>query len=294
MNEFNQFFSQAYLWLSILGGLNCLTACIYINLNHQPRSFNSHLLAGILGLLAVYFFTGAINEHNAPIPINMLFTLIIPIYFLLMPLVYLYCKSNVTIKSINHLNWKHFYPAILVAILVVLVFAYHWFILLHSSNLFFQTIWTPQEFNMIFMVFPGLLSLQAAFYFILIFNLLNKFPFKKDALQNPELTQIKFKWLLLLTFALIMNWLVRCLLIMLPFYTGDTINLFNLLLSRVILLISLYILAFYGLKQVTHIAHIKKQKMSSIQPPPSSNTVKDNLLTDEELDFLQQVMNENK
>ncbi|WP_298773669.1 hypothetical protein [uncultured Shewanella sp.] len=294
MNEFNQFFSQAYLWLSLLGGLHCVTLFIYIRFVHRVPSKDHNLLAWIIGLIAFYFLTGMINKHNAPLPINILFTLLIPMYFLLMPLVYLYCKRNVTETSNNDLSWKHFYPAVTIATLVILTLSYHWLIPINLSTHLFSNVWIDQKFNIIFFVFPGLLSLQAAFYFILIFNLLNIFPFENRSFKNPELSQIKFKWLLILTFALIMNWLVRSLLIMLPFYTGESISVFNLLLSRIILLISLYILAFYGLKQITDLTYLKNQKRSSPHPIRPSATAKELLLTEEELDFIHQVMNENK
>lgn len=294
MNEFNQFFSQAYLWLSLLGGLHCLILCIYIRFIHQPRTIKHHLLAYIIGLLALYFFTGIINQYNTPIPINIFFTLLIPLYFLLMPLMYLYCKHHVSSPSRNDFNWKHFYPVVGIIFLVVLALSYHWLMRMNSSIYSFENIWIEQNFNIIFIVFPGLLSLQAAFYFILIFKLLNKLSFNKSLFEHSELHHIKFKWLLILTFALIMNWLVRSLLLMLPFYTGENITVFNLLLSRIILLISLYILAFYGLKQITDIAHMKDKKLSSMKPVTLSTRTKEQLLTEEELDFIHQIMSESK
>lgn len=290
MNEFNQFFSQAYLWLSLLGGLHCLILCIYIRFIHQPRSKKHHLLAYIIGLLALYFFTGIINQHNTPIPINLLFTLLIPIYFLLMPLVYSYCKHHVASSNHDHFNWQHFYPAAGIIILVILALSYHWLTRINSS----ENIWIVEDFNSIFIIFPGVLSLQAAVYFILIFKLLNKLSFNKNVFEHSELHHIKFKWLLILTFALIMNWLVRSLLLMLPFYSGNTITVFNLLLSRIVLLISLYILAFYGLKQITDIAYMRDKKRSSMHPITPSATTQEHLITEEELDFIHQIINKNR
>ncbi|MCL1126743.1 hypothetical protein [Shewanella surugensis] len=292
MNEFNNLFSQTYLWLSLLGGLHCFFIAIYIRFFHQTPSENHKLLANILGLLAVYFFTGMINKHNAPIPIVVLFTLIIPIYFLLMPLLYLYCSRNVKGSAHTNLSIIHFYPAIMIVIVVIITLSYRLFMIVDSPNTAESLMLSTQQRNVIFIAFPGLLSLQAAFYFILIFNILNKFSTQKSASINKKLDKIKFKWLLILTFALMMNWLVRSLLIMLPFYIGDHISQFNLLLSRLILLLSLYILAFYGLKQVTDIAYIRGQKQALKIPTTTPSLSKEARLTEEEITFLQQVMNE--
>ncbi|WP_299003984.1 hypothetical protein [uncultured Shewanella sp.] len=287
MNEFNPFFFQAYLWLPLLGGLHCLILCTYIRFIHQPRTKKHHLLTYITGLLALYFFTGLISQHNTSIPINILFTLIMPIYFLFMPLMYLYCKEHVTSSSHDNFNWKHFYPTVGIVILLVLTLSNHRFIAVNS----FENIGIVKNFNIIFIVFPGLLSLQAVFYFILIFRLLNKLLLSKSPLENSALHHIKFKWLLILTFALIMNWLVINLLLMLPFYTDNRITVFNLLLTQIILLISLYILAFYGLKQMTDIAYMRDQNQSSMNPIALSATTQAHLLTEEELDFIHQVIN---
>lgn len=291
INEFNSFFSQAYLWLSLLGSLHCFAIGIYIRFFHQPVSENHKLLAKILGLLAIYFLTGMLNKHNAPIPMIVLFTLIIPIYFLLMPLLYLYCRKNLKYRTQHRLHIAHFYPAIIIVIFVIITLSYRLFIAITPSFSIAGMTFSTQQLNVIFIAFPGLLSLQAAFYSVLIFKILNQFSIKDINTTNPQLDKIKFKWLFILTFALIMNWLIRSLLIMLPFYLGDQTSQLNLLLSRLILLLSLYLLAFYGLKQVTDIAYIRGQK-HALKKPSTTPAPKEALLTEEELTFLQQVMNE--
>ncbi|MGM8892009.1 hypothetical protein ACS8FA_14340, partial [Psychrobacter sp. 1Y1] len=94
MNEFSEFFSQGYWWLSLLGGLHCLGLGLYIRYIYTEQSGNHKILGGIFSLMALYFFTGLLNINNAPAPIHLLFILIIPVYFLMMPLLYLYCDRS--------------------------------------------------------------------------------------------------------------------------------------------------------------------------------------------------------
>ncbi|AVV84913.1 hypothetical protein SPWS13_3174 [Shewanella putrefaciens] len=119
MNEFNTFFAQAYWWLSLLGGLHCLALAIYIRYFYHADG-NQKLLASFLSLIALYFLTGMLNRDNTPIPIHILFNLINPIYFLLMPLLYLYCKRSLEQRFEPIGFSKHYWPSIFTLFIAVI------------------------------------------------------------------------------------------------------------------------------------------------------------------------------
>ncbi len=66
MTAFSDIFTQAYWWLSLLGGLHCLALSIYARFVYQDSHSQRRLLAGIFALMALYFFTGLFNSDNTP------------------------------------------------------------------------------------------------------------------------------------------------------------------------------------------------------------------------------------
>lgn len=293
MNEFNTFFAQAYWWLSLLGGLHCLALAIYIRYFYHSGS-NQKLLAGFLSLIAFYFLTGMLNQDNTPIPIHVLFNLITPIYFLLMPLLYLYCKRTLEQHTEAIGFSTHYWPAIIMLLLASLDIILR--LNLHKYAIEFQEDFFNYrqdiDFNHWSLAMPLLLFIQTAAYFVALWRLLKRYKIRPQQLSDaPQdtLRLIRFRWLFGLTLAMLFNWLLRALLIVLPFYLGDSLSTLSYALPRLSLLLSFYLLAAYGLQQITRTAYLKghlsapKAKVES----PSSG-----VLTPEEFEFIQQLQRE--
>ncbi|MCL1140609.1 hypothetical protein [Shewanella pneumatophori] len=291
MIEFNELFSQGYWWISLLGGIHCLGLGLYIRYIYSERSGNHKILGAIFSLMALYFFTGLLTNDNAPAPLQLLFILIIPVYFLMMPLLYLYCD-----RSLNDIEQPigfsaHFYPAILVAILVIctaafrLRFGHNWplFELTHLSKL--------KDLHILSLLLPALLSIQTALYFFYIIKMLSRYPGRTYRVHQDSLKDIKFRWLLVLTLALMSNWLLRALLIIIPFYIDDQVFIVNQAATTLILLLTVYILAIYGLKQITRAAFLRGKLA---QQPKKPMQASQQLLSSEELAYLRQLMQEDK
>lgn len=110
---------------------------------------------------------------------------------------------------------------------------------------------------------------------------------KQRNITQPQETlgTIRFRWLIGLTLAMLLNWLIRVFVVILPFYFGDNLSLLSNALPRLTLLLSMYMLAVYGLKQITRSAYLKgRMAKQPLQPH-----VIQNVLTPEEYEFLHQV-----
>ncbi|WP_076412328.1 hypothetical protein [Shewanella sp. UCD-KL12] len=292
MNEFSDFFSQGYWWLSLLGGLHCIGLGLYIRFIYREGNGNHKLLGGIFSLLALYFFTGMLNRDNSPAPIHLLFTLIVPVYFLLMPLLYLYCYRSLHNIRRSISFSKHFYLALIVAVIVLIA-------ALASKNVMPEPslIALSKETRLGYMgqlgtLLPGLLSIQTATYFVLIIRMLIKAQGHKPKVHQESLRDIKFRWLLVLTFAMMANWLIRTILVILPFYFGDQISELTQVFTRLALLLTIYILAIYGLQQITRAAYLRGKLTINVANNSSLNKTNSQLLSSEELSYLHQLLKE--
>ena len=287
---YNNFLFEGYWWLSLLGGLHCIGLGIYIRYLYHDRNGNHKLLGALFNLLALYFFTGLISKYNSPLPLQLLFILIVPVYFLMMPLLYLYCyRSLHNIKRQISFSW-HFAPALILVIIIAITFSFN-----HDFRFYIST---PVQndlshVTLLGSILPGLLSLQTASYFYLIIKLLKQFRARSHRAHQNSLKDIKFRWLLALTFAMLANWLVRTMLVILPFYFGDQVTVTAQAITRLCLLLTVYALAIYGLKQITTSAYLRgslSNKISNNHPQKASQQ----LLNAEELNYLQQIMQEEK
>lgn len=288
MNEFHSFFTQAYWWLSLFGGVHCLALAIYIRYFYHPDA-NQKLLAAFLSLIALYFLTGMLNRDNSPIPIHILFNLINPIYFLLMPLLYLYCKRSLAPTNKPLGFSKHYWPSALTLVFAILDIALR--LTAHPINE-----WQPIALMLKEMsisqwgaLLPALLSVQTCCYFIALWMLFRRHKRnQRDVTQTQEaLGTIRFRWLISLTLAMLLNWLIRVFVVILPFYLGDNLSLLSHALPRLTLLLSMYMLAVYGLKQITRSAYLKgRMAEPELEQRP---LVIENVLTPEEYEFLHQV-----
>lgn len=292
MNEFSSFFSQSYWWLSLFGGLHCIALGLYIRYIYREGNENNKLLGSIFSLMALYFFTGMLNRDNAPAPIHLLFTLIIPVYFLLMPLLYLYCYRSLNNVKRSISFSKHFYPALMVALTVLST------VLLNNdvaSQLRLIEVSSKTELsqvNLVGALLPAILSIQTCIYFVLIIRMLKKYRGRSHKAHQESLRDIKFRWLLVLTLAMMANWLIRTVLVILPFYFGDQISEVSQALTRLTLLLTIYILAIYGLQQITKAAYLRG-RLTIVKNKKSATTkASTQLLSSEELNYLQQLLKE--
>lgn len=293
MNEFSEFFSQGYWWLSLLGGIHCLGLGLYIRYIYHERSGNNKILGDIFSLMALYFFTGLLTRDNAPAPIHLLFILIIPVYFLVMPLLYLYCDRSLhDIKQPIGFS-HHFYPALIIAMIVVLVTGYRVFITNNWPNIELLQSHELTNLSLLAMLLPALLFIQTGIYFYYIIKMLSRYPGRVSRLHQDSLKDIKFRWLLVLTLALMSNWLIRAVLILLPFYFGEQLFYVNQAATKLTLLLTVYVLAIYGLKQITRAAYLRG-KLAQQPPQKTPMQASQQLLSSEELAYLQQLMQENK
>ncbi|QYJ86418.1 hypothetical protein K0I73_01235 [Shewanella mesophila] len=287
---YNNFLLEGYWWLSLLGGLHCIGLGIYIRYLYHDRNGSHKLLGALFSLIALYFFTGLISKHNSPLPLQLLFILIVPVYFLMMPLLYLYCyRSLHNIKQQIRLSW-HFSPALILSIMIGLTFAFN-----HDFRSYIST---PVQnglshVTLLGSILPGLLSLQTAVYFYLIIRLLKQFRARSSRAHQNSLKDIKFRWLLALTLAMLVNWLVRTMLVILPFYFGDQVTVTAQAITRLCLLLTVYSLAIYGLKQITTSAYLRGSLSNQINDN-SAKKASQQLLNAEELNYLQQIMLDEK
>ncbi|WP_299809088.1 hypothetical protein [uncultured Shewanella sp.] len=291
MNEFNEFFSESYWWLSLLGGIHCLGLGFYIRYIYSEKNGNHKILGNIFCLMALYFFTGLLTRNNAPAPIHLLFTLIIPVYFLVMPLLYLYCD-----RSLHDIERPvgfshHFYPALILAVFVVLTTSYQILFNKNGVNIGFIQQADITNLNLLVMLLPALLFIQTGLYFYYIIKMLSRYPGRASRLHQDSLKDIKFRWLLVLTLALMSNWLIRAVLVILPFYLGDQAVMFNQAATRLAMLLTVYILAIYGLNQITRAAYLRG-KLAQQQPQRNPMPASQQLLNSEEIAYLQQLMQE--
>ncbi|AQS38384.1 hypothetical protein Sps_03242 [Shewanella psychrophila] len=292
MNEFSSFFSQSYWWLSLLGGLHCILLGLYIRYIYREGNGNHKLLGSIFSLMALYFFTGMLNRDNSPVPIHLVFTLIIPVYFLLMPLLYLYCyRSLHNIKRSIRFS-RHFYLALFVALVVVITSLLNKNFAPDVSFVELSNASKIHQVNTLGALLPGLLSIQTCIYFILIIRMLKKYRGRTHKAHQESLRDIKFRWLLVLTFAMMANWLIRTVLVILPFYLGDQISEFTQAFTRLTLLLTIYVLALYGLQQITRAAYLRGRLTLTTNSSAAKNKASTQLLNSEELNYLQQLLKE--
>ncbi|MCL1059710.1 hypothetical protein L2729_17200 [Shewanella gelidimarina] len=295
MNEFNDFVSQGYWWLSLLGGLHCLGLGLYIRYIYREKNGNQKILGSIFSLMALYFFTGLLTKDNAPAPIHFIFILIIPIYFLLMPMLYLYCHRSLNDAKAPSGFSPHFFPALFVAMTVLATAGYR---VLHQGELpdislsFNSGLSHLNHLSLLGAALPGLLFIQTALYFYFILKMLSRYPSRTSRLHQESLKDIKFRWLLVLTLALMSNWIVRAVLVILPFYFGEQLIHINHVATKLVLLLTVYILAIYGLKQITYAAFLRGRLAQSQQKSPMKASQQ--LLSSEELAYLQKLMQDEK
>ncbi|WP_137223482.1 hypothetical protein [Shewanella sp. MEBiC00475] len=291
MNQFNDLFIQTYWWLSLLGGIHCLGVGLYVHYIYQSTTRSHSLLAGIFLLIGCYFLTGLLTPETTPIPIHLTLTLFIPIYFLLMPMLYLYCKSSLTGQDYQPLLIKHFGFAIIVALVTSSTVLFHIGIDPKASSNTIGTLDKLSSINLLAMILPILLMLQTVGYFWAIYRLLSHYRPQYLAKRQLNLQVIRFRWLSVLTIGILINWVLRIILVYLPFYLGDSVSLLTQGVTRLTLLLTVYIFALYGIQQVTRTAYLRGGLNASDKTTAPHKTLNTNsLLNDEEMSYLQDLM----
>lgn len=292
MNEFSDFIAQGYWWISLLGGLHCLGLGLYIRYIYHEKNGNHKILGSIFSLMALYFFTGLLTKENAPAPIHFIFLLIIPVYFLLMPMLYLYCYRSLHDARTPIGFSPHFYPSLIVAITVLSTAIYRVIKQEQLPEISLSTAPALSHLSLLGATLPGLLFLQTTLYFFFLLKMLSHYPGRTSRLHQESLKDIKFRWLLVLTLALLSNWIIRAVLVILPFYLGEQFISINHAATKLVLLLTIYILAIYGLKQITYAAFLRGKLTRPTEKSPMKASQQ--LLSSEELAYLQKLMQDEK
>ncbi|WP_372872700.1 hypothetical protein [Shewanella sp.] len=279
------FLEQSFKWLSLLGGLHCLGLGLYLRYLYRSRSGNQKLLAGIFSLLSLTFFTGLLTRDTVSLPMPLIYSLFIPGYFLLMPLLYQYCYQALG-KHTGSFGY-HYLPAPLVAIGVMVDQLNKPGLLLPGTNERLSV----ADYTPFTTIITLLLFFQTCIYFILIFKLLLAHRSRGARAHEENLQDLRFRWLMTLCLALMLNWLLRVSLTLFPIYFGDGASELMIMFPRMVLLLSLYLLAFYGLHQITRAAYLRGQLAL---PPKVSQKASSQLLSADELAYLQQLIKEEK
>ncbi|UJF22563.1 hypothetical protein [Shewanella sp. OMA3-2] len=282
MTDYQTFFIQAYWWLSLLGGIHCLGVALFIRYSYQGQATENKSLAGIVGLVGFYFLTGLLTQEFSPIPIHLLLSLCYPVYFLLMPLLYIYSKQSLHGNNYQANFFKHFMAAMLAAILICSAIFFGIGINLQASNNTINSLAELSHINALALILPSLILIQAVFYFTLIYQLLMQAKINNE----PLLSSMRLRWITILAIGMLINWLVRFTIVYFPFYSDGMVSIFPQAITRLSLLVTVYILAFYGLHQVTRAAYLSGRTI-----PRSSNSLNSQQILDaDELSYLQDVI----
>ena len=289
MTEYKDIFIQAYWWLSLLGGVHCFGVALYIRFLHKSLNANHKSLAGVFALIGFYFLTGIFTKESSPIPIHLMLTLFYPIYFLLMPLLYIYCKQSLLAERYQANHLKHFIPALIIAMMTSSAILFRIGIKPNASDYAITSLADLSHINIFALVLPCCILLQTVIYFVLIYKLLIN-THKRNVLSNHSaVLDIHFRWICILCSAILLNWILRLALIYLPFYFGDsTLLMPQQAITRLSLLVTIYALVFYGLHQVTRTAYLKGlATQANINPQISNKTP---ILDADEMSYLQDII----
>lgn len=281
MTEFSDIFTQAYWWLSLLGGLHCLALSLYAHFAHRGNANQQRLLTALFAIMALYFFTGLFNRDNTPAPIHLLFLLLLPLYFLLMPALYQYLKLQLRPAASPKLPLKHLLPSMFAMLLVVLLWLFNPSLITGLALLGYQP-----SLNWGSLLLPLLLLMQTALYLVLVLQLMKRHYQAPNELDS-RLQQLGNHWLLILTLTLILTWLVRNIAVLLTLFFGDQFSVVAQAVPRLALLLTLYLLAIYGLNQLTRAAYLRERSPRNASMPKQP-------LDKEELDFLNEILHEKK
>ena len=81
------------------------------------------------------------------------------------------------------------------------------------------------------------------------------------------------------------------MLVYLPFYLGDSVLLLTQAVTRLSLLLTVYVFALYGIQQVTRSAYLRGSLNATSQAtPPTKEPHTDPLLDEEEITYLHHLM----
>ncbi|WP_299574142.1 hypothetical protein [uncultured Shewanella sp.] len=265
----------------------------YIYANNDPDTTQSNRLLGSLFILiALFFAIGAVTRENAPIQIHFILTLMVPFYFLLMPLLYSYCKASLKIPVSDGNIVKHLMPTFVSMFFIVIAVLFNIGLDPTASKQPINTLSELSHINRVALIMPVFIILQSCLYFGLIFKTLNKHKKRFKLTTQQSLKDIRFRWLLILTGGILLNWILRIMMVLVPFYFGDSISVLAHTIARLSLLVTVYGFALYGLHQITRAAYLRGNVNNKANSNDSSKPQKasEQLLNAEELNYLQSIM----
>ncbi|WP_144211481.1 hypothetical protein [Shewanella donghaensis] len=246
-------------------------------------------------LISIFFFLGSITRENAPIQIHFIMTLMVPFYLLLMPLLFAYCKTCLQIKVSDNNIIKHLLPSLISMVVIAVAVSFNIGLSPDAIHIKADSISELSHINMIALVMPAVIMCQSGLYFVLIARSLRQHKRRFKLTSNQTLKDIRFRWLLILTGGILINWSLRLIIVLLPFYLGDTVSSFTHDIARLAVLLTVYGFAIYGLHQITRAAYLRSnnnisQSKSAKQGTPAKAS--EQLLNSEELNYLQSIMRE--
>ncbi|MFO6424702.1 hypothetical protein [Motilimonas sp. KMU-193] len=282
MADYQALFTQAYWWLSILGGLHCFAVALFLRFSLELNSTANRLLPFLFALIGWYFITGLIHKGLMPSLFDWLLPLVYPTYFVLMPLVYCYSKTSLQPNAEVQYR-KHFAPALIIALVIFALIAYQVLTTADLSQI--RNLDDLRFIEFFALVLPLLTLLQSAFYFIHIFRLIKTSQHQRPA-TDGELYQIRLRWIYLLVSGILLNWVIRVALIYYPFYTGLPPSMPFQAITSFCLLVTVYIFAFYGFHQIGRTAYLRGLSRANRSKPQTSKEIIDQ----DEMAFLQDLL----
>jgi hypothetical protein len=200
-----------------------------------------------------------------------------------MPALYQYLKQQLRPTIDAKLPLKHLLPSILAMCLVMLLWLFNPSLVTGVALLGYHP-----SLSWGSLLLPLLLLLQTTLYLVLVLQLMQHYYHTLDQQEN-RLRQLRNNGLLVLTLALILNWLVRNIAVLLTLFLGDQFSVVAQAIPRLALLLTLYLLAIYGLNQLTRAAYLRGRESR-----PQGTSVPKQPLDKEELDFLNEILREKK
>ncbi|BDM66014.1 hypothetical protein NFHSH190041_34660 [Shewanella sp. NFH-SH190041] len=261
MNDLSLMLRNAETWLALIGGSHCLLLLWLLRKVRYHNHTQAKLLSALLGLVTLFFFSQLL-EGIAPEQHNQaLLAVLQGSAYLFAPLLYLYCRQ-LQGQGWQRLQIWHFLP----------------------SGLIFcgsQLRLGPSEQAHVLML--GFILQSSGYLLVLAWSLRRHHPTTNASLKISR----RWQWALLLTAT--GNLLLYTFLTVLPALLAIMVPPILQLTPELGLLLSIYGLAVYGLIQTNELAYQHGWQTAAMKRQSQSV---EQVLEQEELDFLQQVLSE--
>ncbi|MCL1143571.1 hypothetical protein [Shewanella gaetbuli] len=284
-------FIQAFWWLSLIGGIHCFGVALYVRFIYRSTYNRHNILASIFMLVGLYFMTGLLTNDAITLPIHLLLTLLYPLFFLLMPLLYLYSKQSLHPVTFQPHYLKHTLLAMIIALMTTSAILFSIGIDPNATESRVSSITELSRINVFAIILPCLALIQSAIYLALIYRLVKQSR-QLQSLNASVPSDNKIEWVTVIAIGILINWIIRLISAYLPFYLGDYQSMIPETITRLSLLVTVYILAFYSLHQVTKAAYLRSINQSTHHPKPTPTSTP--VLDDDEMAYLQDVISTTK